>query len=285
MLVRPHFRKADLDGELVFDRYLGADSELDTLQALLSDLASSWSSRLRVYKGPRDQRAIDITQAGALQSAVFTAALERGPTYRSLVQRYGRPPYERALGSVELRGSGPELIVVVSIDELIVSPHGGKKTLNNNVSLQLRRATFEGRPGSVWLSQAFERLAAEMSPAWGASRHPDEYWAKVMSISPRVEAVGRDFGKFLPGLFWLNFFGRRYCDIIGRERLRSVTAERVVDVDDGMLIEVVSDPFQWDSEPYAIREREARDWIGREFFFDRNLPDQSTSAPDWNRTI
>lgn len=253
------------------------------MQALLSDLASSWSSRLRVYKGPKDQRAIDITRAGALQSAVLSAALERGPTYRSLVQRYGRPPYERAFGSVELRGSGPELIIVVSIDELVVSPLGAKKALGNHVSLQLRRATFEGRPGSAWLSHAFERMAAEMSPAWGASRHPGEYWAKVMSDSPRVEAVGRDFGKFLPGLFWLNFFGRRYCDIIGRERLRSVTAGRVVDVDDGMLIEVASDPFHWDSEPYVSREREARDCIGREFFFDRHLLGQSTAAPDWNR--
>ena len=26
-----------------------------------------------------------------------------------------------------------------------------------------------------------------------------------MSDTPRVEAVGRDFGRFLPGVFWLNF--------------------------------------------------------------------------------
>jgi hypothetical protein len=39
-----------------------------------------------------------------------------------------------------------------------------------------------------------------------------------MSESPRAEAVGRDFGRYLPGVFWLNFFGPDYTDRIGPER-------------------------------------------------------------------
>jgi hypothetical protein len=47
-----------------------------------------------------------------------------------------------------------------------------------------------------------------------------------MSEGPRIEAVGCDFGRFLPGLFWLNFFGRPYRGLIGDAHLRSTPAGR-----------------------------------------------------------
>ena len=76
---------------------------------------------------------------------MLAAAGERGPTYRALVKRYGAGD-ERLFGSVELRGAGPELIVVISVDERVVSRLGEKAALGNHIAFQVRRSKVADRP-------------------------------------------------------------------------------------------------------------------------------------------
>jgi hypothetical protein len=275
-------RPAWIDAEVVLDRSLTTGSGLDVLQEVLLATAPVWCSKLRVWKSQRDQVAIDAQQPEALAKAVLAAASDRGPTYRALVEQHGRPPFERLFGSAELRGAGPELTVVVLIDEWITSPLGSKKYLGNQIALQVRRPKVEGYAGHAWLRETFETLCARLSPAWGSACHPAEYWAKVMSDGPRIEAVGRDFGRFLPGLFWLNFFGRRYRQLIGDERLRSTPAERVAVIKEGMLIALGSDPRRWNTPDYARAEKQVRDHLGPELFFSKTEPDRQTVAPSWD---
>jgi hypothetical protein len=275
------WRPTWVDAEVILDYSLTTGSGLDGLQEVLLAAAPLWCSRLRVWRSQRDQRAIDAQQPGALTKAVLAAASERGPTYRALVERYGRPPFERCSGSAELRGAGPELTVVVSIDEWITSPLGSTKALGNRVALQVRRPKVEGYAGHAWLRETFETLCARLSPAWGHACHPAEYWEKVMSDEPRIEAVGRDFGRFLPGLFWLNLFGRRYRQFIGDERLRSTPAERVAVIKEGMLIALGSDPQQWNTPDYARAEKQVRDHLGPQLFFSKAEPYRQTVAPSW----
>jgi hypothetical protein len=279
--VTPQFARGDLDGELVFDRYLDADETLDALQEALVALAPRWASKLRIWRGPRDQRPIDTGRRGALRAGIITAAGERGPTYRSLVEKHGVPPFERLAGSVELRGSGPELVVVVSVDTMVVSPLGARQQLGNRIALQVRRPKVGRSAGNVWLKEAFELLCVRLSPAWGWAGDVREYWAKVMSDPPRVEAVGRDFGRSLPGLFWLNFFGRRCRSLIGSDQLRSAPAEMVRRVGDGVLIALADDPTAWDTREYGVAEQRVRAHIGTELFFSRAEPDRLTVVPDW----
>jgi hypothetical protein len=280
--MRPHFGERDLDGELVFDRYLGAGNDLDLLQGLLRKVAPKWSSEMHLWKSPKDQESIDVHHPGALGSAVVMAAAERGATYRALVERHGRPIDERLAGSAELRGAGPELVVIVSLDETVLSRLGARKQLGNRVSLQVRRPRIERLRGDDWLQGTFEAMCSELSPAWAWAGQTAEYWAKVMSDPPRVEAVGRDFGRFLPGLFWLNFFGGRYRELLGDERLRSTPAARVVMVDDGVLVGLASDPLMWDTAGYAADEQRVRDHLGSELFFSKAEPDRWTVAPAWD---
>src|SRR5262245_52913797 len=122
----PKLSEADLDCEIVFDRYLGTGGALNILHEALLALAPDWTSNLRIWRGPRDQRPIDAEEEGSLSAGVMAVIGERGATYRALVDLHGVPPLQRLSGSVELRGSGPELIVIVSMDERIVSPLGTK---------------------------------------------------------------------------------------------------------------------------------------------------------------
>jgi hypothetical protein len=170
----------------------------------------------------------------------------------------------------------------VSVDEMVVSPLGAKQQLGNRIALQVRRPKVGRSPGDTCLREAFEFLCARLSPAWGWAGHAREYWAKVMSDQPRVEAVGRDFGRFLPGVFWVNFFGRRYREPIGNDRLRSAPAEMVKVIDDGVLIAIAGDPAAWDTPEYAASEQRVRCRLGAELFFSKAEPDRLTVAPDWD---
>jgi hypothetical protein len=192
---------------------------------------------------------------------VLEAAGERGPTYRVLVERYG-PGDERLFGSVELRGVGSGLIIIISVDERVVSRLGERTALGNHLAFQVRRSKVAGRSGTVWLGEVFEAFCNRLSPVWGEAGHPDEYWAKVMSERPSIAAVGRDFGRFLPGVFWLNFFGRRYRDLFGEDRLRSTPASWVGVVDDGVLVGLGLEPSRWDTPEYAAAEQRVRDHLG-----------------------
>jgi hypothetical protein len=55
-----------------------------------------------------------VLAAAGLEGSAGSAHDRARPTYRALVEHYGRPPFERLSGSAELRGAGPELTVVVS---------------------------------------------------------------------------------------------------------------------------------------------------------------------------
>ncbi len=264
----PEFGQADLDAEIVFDRFL-SDADLGVLQAELVRLAPKWSTRLRVWRGPRDQRPIDTADPAALGRTVLAAAAERGATYRRLVAEHGPGPFERMSGSAELRGAGPELVVIVSVDELVLSPMGARKLLGNRIALQVRRPSVAGRPGTEWLAETFETLCARLAPAWGHAEHPAEYWAKVMSESPRVEAIGRDFGRHLPGVFWLNFFGAAYTERIGAERFAALPPGFTTTLATGHLVRLATEPQTWTTPDYAIDERMVRDTLGRKQFFEK----------------
>lgn len=270
-----------IDAEVVLDRSLVSGDGLDILQELLAAAAPRWVSKLRIWRSSRDQRPVDVAEPGALRSAVLAAAAERGATYRMLVERYGRPSSERLLGSAELRGASSELVVVVAVDEWVASPLGTKVDLGNRIALQVRDRSVERRDRAAWMRDTFEMLCARLAPAWGAACHPDEYWAKVMSESPRIEAVGRDFGRFLPGLFWLNFFGRPYQELVGEERLRSAPADRLVALDQGCVLALAADPERWGSPDYAEIEDRVRRHLGPAFFFDKSDRERETVAPEW----
>jgi hypothetical protein len=87
--------------------------------------------------------------------------------------------------------------------------------------------------------------------------------------------------KDLQGLYWLNFFGAPYVDLIGRERLLSAPAYEVKAVGDGVLLVLDSDADAWQSEEYQRREQHVIEHLGKQYFFSRHDPERKTVAPDF----
>ena len=272
---------ASIDVELVYNRYLPAGDDLDRLQEALRIHMPEWSTGLRVYKGRGNQRPIEVGEPGALGAAVVNAAGERGLLYHELVAEHG-PGYERLFGSAELRGASRELVVIVAIDEDPFARMGGALLMGNRISLQIRRARVMGKLAARWAETVFEDLCGRTSPAWGAVRSSEEYEAKVMSDGPTIAAVGRDFSRFLPGLFTANFFGAPYAELIGRDRLLTAPGARADIVDEGVLLIVGDDPGAWETAARQETEQRLLNHLGREHFFLKDHAWQKTRAPDWS---
>ena len=276
----PSYRAHDLDLELVFDRFLDEDA-FRVLERCLLDLAPGWSRDLRVWRSRQEKLPLDLRTPGSLGSTVTSAATARGELYHQLVERSGPPRFDRRSGSVELRGSSTALTMVVSIDEMIASPIGPRTRLGNRIVFQVRKPRVERRPGSQWVRESFFDLCAALAPAWASARHPAEYWAKVMSERPSIQAVGRDFARYLPGLFWLNCFGRPYLELVGERTVLAAPATEVARIAGGVAIVRGDDAGDWDTPASLELERRIIDQVGADLFYDRSEPDRAGRAPDW----
>lgn len=259
--------------------FLLAGDRLDRVQALLRERAPQWAEGLYLFRSPRDRRPIDVEAAGALGDRVRVAANERGPLYARLAREFGDPA-PRVLGSAELRGRDSSLVVVVMLDEMAIWPCGEAWLWGNNVGLSVCRRKIEGVSAATWSGAVTEAMCAALSPPHAYAHLQGEYDAKNMSHEGGgLRAIGVDVSKALPGLYWLNFFGQPYRDLIGRQRLLAAPAHEVREVDDGVLLMLHPDPEAWDAPEYREAEQRVLDHLGREHFFDRDHPDRRTMAP------
>jgi hypothetical protein len=271
---------ARMDICLYFDRSLLAANHMYDLHNALHDAAPRWSSGLRTYLSDRPSIPITINDPNALCNAVESSALHRGPRYMELVRRYGAGPYERRSGVEELRGANSSLIVVLSVDEWVMSPSREDWHFGNSLTVQIRSARVEGEDAAEWATKTFELLCARLSPAWGSTRLVDEFRSKNFVAEGRDrKVVGTNVSQHLPGIYWLNFFGDIYCNLIGRDRLLSCPAEQTKVVAGGVLVKISARPRSWDSEMYRRREADIAGYLGRQYFFDRSGATESYMAP------
>jgi hypothetical protein len=172
-------------------------------------------------------------------------------------------------GYAELRSKANGLIVVVGIDEKPLARTAGRLLLGNTISFQIRRSRVEGRAARDWALSILRDACAVMSPVWASGRCSGEYLDKVISNG---FAAGRDFSKFLPGLFWLNFYGAPYVAAMGTQALETVPAHYNDAIDDGFMIQLHPDPAAWATPEYRAAEERARRSIGPDFFFSKASP-------------
>jgi hypothetical protein len=267
--------------EFVFDRELG-HADVVVLQRYLVEHAPVWSSGLHVRRSARDKRPINSRDPVSMAEVALSAATETGKHYDALVEKYGPPPAGRVTGLVEVRGSNLDLVVVIGTDsDALAVKRSGDRLLGNHIALQLVRQSVDRISLDEWSFSTLRDLSNELAPVWASAHVHDEYYAKVMSEPPEISAIGRDFNRFLPGLFWMNFFGRRYRDLIGHERLLSAPAPIVEDVGEGVLIGLGREPKDWETDARKATERAVLEHIGAEFFFDKSNPESQTTAPRW----
>ena len=126
------------------------------------------------------------------------------------------------------------------------------------------------------LEELSERIELDLADACMA----DEFNAKnAVTEDGGYAGIGRDLARYLPGVYWVNFYGQAYCDFTGRDRLLSAPAYATREVGGGVLVRLSERPQDWNTPEYKDRERRFLDHVGREHFFEREDPDKPTKSP------
>jgi hypothetical protein len=144
----------------------------------------------------------------------------------------------------------------------------------------------EGRTTSNWARAIFEALTSRMLIRYANVHLDEEYYAKNMiDDETGTRAIGPNLAEGLPGLYWLNYFGAPYVELIGRERLLTSPAYEVKAVGDGVLVALDASAEAWQSEAYRQREQATTAHLGQQYFFSRWEPDRKTVAPNFRADL
>lgn len=252
---------------------------LATIERLLRREGPGWASDLHIYREGEEKPRRDIRD---FATDVRAVALERGELYEQLIKKYGPGPSPRRTGTVELRGADDSLIVVLELDDYRFAPSAGWWLWGNAFTVQLCRRRIDGEPAVEFARRLAARACAELSP-WYANGHLIEEWDRknISREGGGMMAVGVDASRYLPGLYWMNFFGEPYCTLIGKERLLSAPAYETEELDVGVLLLLASDPEAWDTPEYKASESRVLKHLGDIYFFNAHEPQRETVAPDF----
>ncbi|MCC6497491.1 MAG: hypothetical protein IT193_14660 [Propionibacteriaceae bacterium] len=275
-----------LDISIFFGRSLVHGKELDLFQSLLHSQMPSWSSGLKVWRSYGMNTPINVSMSGTLAQAVRAPAVDDANSLRHSWKSINDPHRHLLPGRVhcseELRGANSSLIINIDIDDFRLKPVGEIWGWGNAISVQVCRARIEGKPSVKWSYNFFKLTCELLSPVHAFANMIDEFHSKnIFQLDGSVQAIGVDRSASLSGLYWLNYLGRPYCELIGRDRLMTAPASKVQEIGAGVMISLDADPRSWNTPEYQMREQQVIDHIGRQFVFDRYDPTKRTVAPDF----
>lgn len=237
-----------------------AEAQLDELQRVIREILPRWSSGINVAKDEDSNDRIAVGRDGRLVDWIHQIA-----------------PPKRGLGDAVLSGAYQDLSCFLYHNDSTLPPE------SNRMAIEIYRLpTVENQASSAWAREAFEAIAARLPIRYANAYVDEEYRAKNMiDDETGVRAIGARITRATPGLYWLNFFGRPYVDLIGRECLLSAPACEVKAVDDGVLIALDSSADAWATAAYQQREQAVIEHLGKQYFFSRHDPARQTVAPDF----
>jgi len=244
--------------KMYLSRPVFAETPMDELQAVINDLLHDWSVELR-----------------AAQFESTPVLVGRTLRLFECVQQVA-PPTD-GIGSAELAGSYEDLSMYLQHGQTTLPPS------NNQIAIEVyRRSSVEGQTVAEWAPRMFEALTIHLPVRYARACTNTEYAAKNMVDDEEgTWAIGADLLDAIPGIYWLNFFGPPYVDLIGRERLLSAPAHEVKTAGAGVLVALDSSPVAWKNADYRQRERDVVAHLGEQFFFSRFDPERKTIAPDF----
>lgn len=249
-----------LNCDFYLSRPLFDKEQLQGFQAVINEYLPDWSRASRVVARSQGTKMAIVGSAGDLCACLHSLSTTR-----------------RGIQSADLAGIDAGLsFFLFSSDSLALAD-------GNHVALEiLDWPTIEGRATAAWVRDFFEEVSTRLPTRFAKAHLVEEFYAKNMhDDSAGAWALNAGFLDGLPGLYWLNYFGPTYCDLIGRERLLSAPATEVKAAGDGVLIGLDPSPRAWTTPQYQQLEQAVIEHLGKQYFFSRHDPDRETVVPDF----
>jgi hypothetical protein len=246
-------------------------------------VALGFGSQARVLEYERDRGAVnvDLRDPVVVHRVVVEKGCARGPVFQGLASESG-PRHPRRFGQVMLRGRTSRAWLGVRFDEYVPAmPIGDKWLFSNSVSFSTEKPRITSTPAHEWIRELLYHLVADSDVLWGAAWDSDEYRASNLHDDADGQwALGRDVRRSLPGLFWLNAFGSPYADMVGRDTL-STSPATTARVGSTAVVELYPSPGAWATASGRDTHERVLGHLGRRYFYDRQAPNQETTAPDF----
>lgn len=265
-----------LDLTVCVGQSLFSGDDLVVLERVLAERAGPWFTGLHAWQDEKGRREV---VAGSFAENVRQIAAEKGELYRQLTAQHGPGPHERRTGSIELRGGESSLVVVIGLDDCVFAPSAGRYLWGNTITFQFCRRDCCETSASELSRGIAEECCREMNVLYAHGHLIEEWDAKNMSRDSGMMAIGADVCRYLPGLYWLNYFGEPYCDLIGRECLLDAPAFESKPLGSGVLMLVEEDPESWNSDESHYFD--VLSHVGDQYFFLRDNLDRQTAAPSY----
>ena len=265
---------------LYFDRFLLERTLLRQLQRLLAQTAGSWAAGLHVFVEGEATIPINIRTDDSLQGAIGIEVQRRGESFAAPERRFGGSS-DRVSGRAELRGSDPSVTIVVQVDERVVTRAGDDFRWANRIAIQVRGPHVDGLDSVLWTRNVFESCAKFLTPTFGYAATLEEYDSKnTIRDDKGTHAFGVDLANGLPGVYWLNAYGRPYIKLLEAEKLLSVPAPTTRLLGGTIVIVLAEDARAWNSAAYQATEKAVLAHLGQEHFIDKSSPDKTLRSID-----
>ncbi len=264
-----------IDVRLYFDRFILSRPFLSGLQALLLDSTPALAE-LEV-----EEERVSLSQRHMLHDCIEkTVRRPKSDFYQELSRRIKVSVPERLASTIRIRSRDGSLAILIHLDEFIFIRVAESWYWGNSVLFRIMRPKGSS-PLSHWAREIFETACRTLSPAYAHAVHVGEYDKKNMCFDSGVEAIGVDWGRCIPGLYWLNYFGKPFSRVFGTSKILDSLKDEAARIGrDGLQVSLGDDPYSWDTEQYKSKERKALEHLGRQYFFDRAHPERKTVLVD-----
>ena len=240
-------------------RPLFAQDLLDCLQGIMASKLPQWSGALSVAEND-DSPPVAVSAAASLYDCLSKMMSSKS-----------------RLGSAVVTGDYDRLAFYLNYVDGAFPPE------LNRLAVELYNLEpMEGEDPVVRIKDLFKAISGQMPIRYANARDDEEFRAKNMiDDETGVEAIGVDITEAIPGLYWLNYFGAPYVELIGRERLLTAPAFEVRALGEGVMLAMDQSPNNWQPSAYHDREQAVIAHLGQQYFFSRWDPDRKTIARDF----
>ncbi len=264
MKAKIHKKDVHLNIKFILEEELFSKKQLDILEDIISVKLPVWKQELKVLPAENAPQIGIITDSSLFEVVNDICSL----------RTYG-------LRNAQLIGGYKGIYFYLDSSRKLFT------TNNNTISVEiLKISEIEGQCINEWTMDFFSEITKSLPIRYARAYQNAEFTTKNL-IGTSV--MGVNIYKSLPGLYWLNYFGIPYVKMIGEEKITD-SISSLIEKHNGGLIEkhnggillcLDEDPFNWNTKSYQDIEQKVIACIGKQYFFLKDDPYQSTVAPDF----
>jgi hypothetical protein len=140
----------------------------------------------------------------------------------------------------------------------------------NTATLWVEEEYFKSQARTEDFLQLSITIYGLLHPAYGRIHLSRDAIEMATVQDPRYgrTIVPVDLKKGLPGIYWANFFGPEYVELIKRRKLLCAPCEDIRELSDGgVLVLTASSPLDPSSEVNRRRQQAVQDFLGEDIFY------------------